>query len=503
MHVESILGPRQYEQPSIGVFGCGLAAYWPQFPGLLERLLEYQRLFEERVTDLGAEVTSGGLVDTPTAGRELGDRFRRQGVDMLFCYMSTYTTSANVVPVAQRAGVPMVIISLQPHAAMDYARASTFMQLEHDNQTSLPEVCNALERAGLPLAGLVVGTLHDDAHAWSRIDGWVKVARAYAAVRDACLGLMGHVYEGMLDMNADPTRLEGVFGLHCQHLELDDLQVRVDAVTESEVKGKLEQIHALFDMPEPGSDPIAGPAKPEDLTYSARVACGLDRLVGEFGLTGLAYYYRGLDGNANERLGCSLIVGASLLTGRGIPIAGEWDIKNCVAMLIVDRLQAGGSFCELHPCDFSNDFVLVGHDGPHHIGVAQGKPVLRGLSILHGKRGAGVSVEFSLRHGPITCVALAETLGGHLKFITAEGESLPGPIPATGNTNTRGRFPPDVGTFVENWSLEGPTHHFALGVGHTAGLVEQFSRCYDVHHVCVTEPGHRRGSIGSGRRSRG
>ena len=503
MHVESILGPRQYEQPSIGVFGCGLAAYWPQFPGLLERLLEYQRLFEERVTDLGAEVTSGGLVDTPTAGRDLGDRFQRQGVDMLFCYMSTYTTSANVVPVAQRAGVPMVIISLQPHAAMDYARASTFMQLEHDNQTSLPEVCNALERAGLPLAGLVVGTLHDDAHAWSRIDGWVKVARAYAAVRDARLGLMGHVYEGMLDMNADPTRLEGVFGLHCQHLELDDLQVRVDAVTESEVKGKLEQIHALFDMPEPGSDPIAGPAKPEDLTYSARVACGLDRLVGEFGLTGLAYYYRGLDGNANERLGCSLIVGASLLTGRGIPIAGEWDIKNCVAMLIVDRLQAGGSFCELHPCDFSNDFVLVGHDGPHHIGVAQGKPVLRGLSILHGKRGAGVSVEFSLRHGPITCVALAETLGGHLKFITAEGESLPGPIPATGNTNTRGRFPPDVGTFVENWSLEGPTHHFALGVGHTAGLVEQFSRCYDVHHVCVTEPGHRRGSIGSGRRSRG
>jgi len=213
--------------------------------------------------------------------------------------------------------------------------------------------------------------------------------------------------------------------------------------------------------------------------------------VEDFGLTGLAYYYRGLDGNANERLGCSLIVGASLLTGRGIPIAGEWDIKNCIAMLIVDRLEAGGSFCELHPCDFDNDFVLVGHDGPHHVGVAQGKPVLRGLTLMHGKRGAGVSVEFSLRHGPITCVALAETLGGELKVITAEGKSLPGPIPATGNTNTRGRFPPDVASFVENWSLEGPTHHFALGVGHIAGLVEQFCRCYALEHVCVTEAGYQ------------
>lgn len=496
MNVETVLGPRQYKRPRIGVFGCGLAAYWPQFPGLLERLEGYQRLFEKRLAGLGVEVVSGGLVDTPTAGREAGEAFRRQGVDILFCYMSTYTTSANVLPVAQRAGVPMVIISLQPHAAMDYARASTFMQLEHDNQTSLPEVCNALERAGLAPAGLVVGTLDDDLRAWSRIQGWVKVARAYAAVRDARLGLMGHVYEGMLDMNADPTRLEGVFGLHCQHLEMDDLQVRVEAVTEPELRHKLDQIHALFDMPEPGSDPIAGPAKPEDLGWSAKVACGLDRLVDDFDLTGLAYYYRGLDGNAYERLGCSLIVGASLLTGRGVPIAGEWDIKNCVAMLIVDRLEAGGSFCELHPCDFSGDFVLVGHDGPHHVGVAEGKPVLRGLSILHGKRGAGVSVEFSLRHGPITCVALAETRGGDLKMVTAEGASLPGPIPATGNTNTRGRFPPDVGTFVENWSLEGPTHHFALGVGHIAGLVEQFCRCYGISHACVTETGYRRWSFG-------
>jgi L-arabinose isomerase len=303
---------------------------------------------------------------------------------------------------------------------------------------------------------------------------------------------MGHVYEGMLDMNSDPTMFDARFGMHVEHLELDDLQVRVDAVGQAELRHKLDEIRSLFDFPEPTSDPIAGPAKAEDLEWAARVACGLDRLVDEFELTGLAYYYRGLNGNAYERLGASLIVGSSLLTARGVPVAGELDLKTCVAMLIVDRLEAGGSFAEIHPCDFEQDIVLVGHDGPHHVAVADGRPVLRGLSLYHGKRGSGVSVEFQIRNGPVTCIGLSQTYDGRLKFVVAEGESLPGPIPPTGNTNTRCRFPPGVSTFVENWSLAGPTHHFALGVGHIAHVIEGFARCWGIEYVNVTDPAYRR-----------
>jgi len=185
-------------------------------------------------------------------------------------------------------------------------------------------------------------------------------------------------------------------------------------------------------------------------------------------------------------------VGASLLTGQGFPVAGELDIKNCLAMLIVDRLEAGGSFAEIHPCDFEADIVMVGHDGPHHVGVAQGRPVLRGLSVFHGKRGAGIGVEFQIRNGPITCVGLTQTYGGKFKFVVAEGESLPGPIPPTGNTNTSCRFPPDLRSFIANWSLEGPTHHFALGVGHIGQMVEDFARCWGIECVNVTAPGYKR-----------
>lgn len=483
---------RDYGSANIGVFGCGCWFYWHQFEGLRERLLQHQRYFEDRLREKGVDVVSGGLVDTPQRAAQTGDLFKRQNVDFLICYMSTYALSSTVLPVVQRAGVPMIIVSLQPSKAMDYKNGTTFMQLEHDNQTSLSEVCCALRRANIEVPGMVVGTLYDDERSWNRIFDWCKVARAYAAVRNARIGVMGHVYEGMLDMNSDPTMFDAHFGMHCEHLELDDLQACVEEVTEEEVERKLEEIYVLFDFPEPGADPIAGPAQPEDVQWAAKVACGLDRFVERFDLTGLAYYYRGINGNAYERLGASLIVGSSILTGQGVPIAGELDIKNCVAMLIVDRLEAGGSFAELHPCDFEHDIVLVGHDGPHHIAVAEGRPVLRGLSIYHGKRGYGVSVEFQLKNGPITCVGLTQTYQGQFKFVVAEGESLPGPIPPTGNTNTRCRFPPDVGTFIENWSLEGPTHHFALGVGHIAHLIEHFARCWGIEYVNVTDPSYRR-----------
>src|SRR5690606_23135909 len=152
----------------------------------------------------------------------------------------------------------------------------------------------------------------------------------------------------------------------------------VQAVGEPEVAERLQLIREMFHFPPPGSDPLAGEVDPAELRWAARVSVGMERLINGFSLDALSYYYRGVDGNENERLGSSLSIGSSLLTGRGIPVAGELDLKNCVAMLIMDRLGAGGSFAELHPVDYGSDFVLIGHDGPHHIAIAEGKPVLRG-----------------------------------------------------------------------------------------------------------------------------
>jgi L-arabinose isomerase len=469
----------------VGVFNVGFHRYWPQFPGLKERLDGYREEFEQRLRDLGVEVVSAGLVDTVESGRQAGDFFAAQNVDMIFCHVTTYVQSAFVLPVAQRARKHVVLAGLQPTPGMDTATATTFEQLAHDNCTSLPEIMYALKRAGLT-GDVIFGMLREDDRAWGMIREWTDAAKAVHALRNARIGLLGHPFEGMLDMNADPTAFDAAFGMHIDMLEMCDLKQRVDAVSPADLDAMKCRIQDFFQFPEPGVDTIAGPVTPAALEWSARVAVGLERLVEDFGLTGVAHYYRGVPGNEYENLIAGIIVGASLLTARGIPVAGEGDLKNCVAMLIMDRIGAGGSFSELHPADFRDDFVFVGHDGPGHVAISNEKPALRGLSLYHGKFGSGVSVEFKVKNGPVTIAGLT-TAGDGFKFILAEGESLVGAIPATGNTNTRCRFRPDLATFIERWSEAGPTHHFALGIGRRIATLRKVARLCGLEVEVVAE----------------
>lgn len=470
----------------IGVFNVGFHRYWPQFPGLRERLDEYRRHFEERLAAMGVEVVSAGLVDTVESGRAAGECFAAQNVDLIFCHVTTYVQSAFVLPVAQRAKAHMVLAGLQPTPGMDTATATTFEQLAHDNCTSLPEIMYALKRAGLA-ADVIFGMLYDDARAWQAIREWTDAARAMHALRNARIGLLGHPFEGMLDMNADPTAFDAAFGMHIDMLEMCDLKQRVDAATRGEIDAIERRIGEFFRFPKPGADTIAGPVTPEALEWSARVAVGLEKLVADFHLNGVAHYYRGVAGNEYESLIAGIIVGASLLTARGIPVAGEGDLKNCVAMMMLDRIGAGGSFSELHPADFREDFVFVGHDGPGHVAISDEKPALRGLSLYHGKFGHGVSVEFKVKNGHVTIAGLTTGADGRFKLILAEGESLPGAIPATGNTNTRCRFKPDLATFIERWSEAGPTHHFALGVGRRISTLRKVARLCGLEVEVVAE----------------
>ena len=169
----------------------------------------------------------------------------------------------------------------------------------------------------------------------------------------------------------------------------------------------------------------------------------------------------------------------------GIPASGEGDLKTCLAMLILDRFGAGGSYTEFYAMDFVEQFILMGHDGPGHLAISDGRPVLRGLGLYHGKRGCGVSVEFKVKTGPVTLLGMTQTAEGRLKMIATEGESIPGPILKIGNTNSRLRFPPGPREFFNRWCQEGPTHHCALGVGHVSGLVRKFSELIEIPLVEV------------------
>lgn len=472
-----------HNKAKIGVFGIGLAAYWPQFDGLKERLEGYQREVEAKVAAMNAEVISVGLVDSAPAAQQAGELFATHNVDLIICYVGTYATSSQVLPAVQRRKAPVLVLNLQPSAALDYPNTDTGEWLANCCACCVPEISNAFVRSRIQF-NVVSGLLQPVEgqanqyyeRAWQQIGDWVQAAQILRELSYSRIGFLGHTYPGMLDMYSDFTMHHAQLGTHIEVLEMDDLQTRVKGVSEREIKAKIEEINATFKIVGKGNDKISQDVTPEALNWSARVACGLDRLVADFDLNGLTYYYRGLDANENEELGAGLIVGNSLLTARGIPASGEGDLKTCIAMLIMDRLGAGGSYTEFYAMDFNEEFILMGHDGPGHIKISDGKPMLRGLGLYHGKRGYGLSVEFNVKRGPVTILTMTQTAEGQLKMLAAEGESLPGATMQIGNTNSRLRFKLDPAQFMDRWCAFGPTHHCALSVGHQVEKIKKLAR---------------------------
>jgi L-arabinose isomerase len=471
-------------QARIGVFGIGLAAYWPQFDGLKEKLVGYQREVEQRLRGFGGEVVSADLVDTASAAVAAGELFTRADVDLIVCYVGTYATSSQVLPAVQRVRRPVLVLNVQPTAQLDYENVDTGGWLEACCACCVPEISNAFARSRIQF-NVVSGMLRDDPRAWGAIEDWVQAASVARALGRSRFGFLGHTYPGMLDMYSDFTMIHAQTGAHVEVLEMDDLQARVDAVAVNDVTSKEREIRDTFEFAQPGRDKISQPVTGEALAWSARVACGLDALVKDFDLSGLTYYYRGLDGNDFETLGASLIVGNSLLTARGVPCAGEGDLKTCLSMFIMDRLNAGGSYTEFYAMDFVEDFVLMGHDGPMHVAIAEGKPLLRGLGLFHGKRGYGLSVEAKVKYGPVTILGTTQTAEGKLKFLVAEGESIPGPTMQIGNTNSRLKFALPPAQFMDAWCAHGPTHHVALGVGHQRARLEKVARLLGIEIVTL------------------
>jgi L-arabinose isomerase len=463
---------RQGAVPRVGIFGIGLAAYWPQFEGLRERLEGYQEGIEARLQSMGAEVVSAGVVDTAPAARRAGATLAAAGVDLVMVYAATYATSSQVLPVLQAAGAPVVVLNLQPSRTLDYEGMTTAEWLANCSACCVPEIAGALTRSRIPYRTLT-GTLLDGDPAWDMLREWLDATRAVRSLRSARIGFLGHTYPGMLDMYSDFTQVHAQTGAHVEVLEIDDLVERVETADAAAVERKGEEIRSTFDLADAGVDPIAAEITPEIFDWSARVAAGLDRLVEDFALDGLTYYYRGVGGNAAERVTAGLIVGNSLLTARGVPASGEGDLKTNVGMLLLDRLGAGGSYTEFYALDFDDEFVLMGHDGPGHLAIADGRPVARALGLYHGKAGAGLSIEMKVRLGPVTILCVTQTADGRLKLIAAEGDSVSGPTFRIGNTNSRIRFASGPTTFFDAWCAEGPTHHVALGVGHQVSRIRK------------------------------
>jgi L-arabinose isomerase len=481
---QGVPGMLMRPKPKIGIFGIGLDTYWPQFDGLLGRLNGYRKQIAERLRSFGIDLVDGGMVDNPEKARSAASQFRREEVELIFLYVSTYALSSTVLPVVQRVGVPVIVLNLQPVPQLDYAKFNalgdrglmTGIWLEHCQACSAPEIACVFNRAGIPYH-LVTGYLQDEV-AWSEICNWVDALKVMIGMRENRVGVLGHYYCGMLDVYSDMAQQSAIFGNHFELLEMCSLHKLREAVTESQVEKKIEQFGCEFK--------VSVECDTSELGRAARTACALDTLVAQHQLGSLAYYYESEDGYAYRDIVTSVIAGNTLLTGHHVPVAGECEIKNVQAMKIMDLFGVGGSFSEFYLADFKDDVVYLGHDGPAHFAIAEGPVGLVPLPVYHGKPGKGLSIQMTVKHGPVTLLSVVQTAGGKLFLLTAEGESVPGPVLQIGNTNSRYRFALSATAFMNEWSKAGPAHHCAIGVGHIADKIQKVGALFnvEVRRVC-------------------
>lgn len=466
----------------VGLFGIGLDTYWPQFDGLLENLKAYQEQIKNRIAGFDVEVADAGMVDNPEKAREAANFLKTQDVEMVFLYVSTYALSSTVLPIAQKLKVPVLILNLQPVAQLDYEAFNalgdrgkmTGVWLEHCQACSVPEIAAVFNRSGIQY-DFVTGHLQDE-EAWSEIKAWTEAATVAASLRNNRLGILGHYYNGMLDVYTDITKQSAVFGTHMELLEMCELKKYRDEATEDEVATKIKEFNSTFD--------ISPECEITEIERAARTSVALDKLVENRNLGSLAYYYEGEAGNDYENIVTSIIAGNTLLTGKNIPVAGECEVKNAQAMKIMAEFGAGGSFSEFYLMDFNDDVVYLGHDGPAHYAIAEEKVKLVPLPIYHGKPGKGLSIQMNVKQGPVTILSVVEGKDD-IFLLVAEGESVEGPILQIGNTNSRYKFPIGAKDFMNQWSKQGPAHHCAIGVGHIAGKIEKLGQLLNIDVVKI------------------
>ena len=456
----------------IGLFGIGLKEYWHQFDGLEQRLRGYLDVVAEKLAGYGGEVVNLGLVDDTDTAFTTARRVRREEIDILFLYVTTYALSGTVLPVVRKAGVPVIVLNLAPEPAIDYANFNaigdrgkmTGEWLAYCSACPVPEISNVFQRAGIPFYQ-VTGVLHDDPECWAEIGDYVAAARVMKTLATNRMGLMGHYYGGMLDIYTDTTLQMAKFGGHFEIIEVDELSALRREVGDAAIDDRVATFREVFDVQPDCSE--------EELQRAARTSVALDQLVAKYQLGSMAYYYKGTGVADNEDTLSSIIIGNSLLTAQNVPVAGEYEVKNAQAMKIMDAFGAGGSFTEFYAMDFKEDVVLMGHDGPGHLTIAEGKAKVKPLTVYHGKVGSGLSIEMSVKHGPVTLLSVIEDREHGLALLVAQGESVPGPILEIGNTNSRYRFSLGARGFTNAWNAAGPAHHCAIGVGHIAGKIHK------------------------------
>jgi L-arabinose isomerase len=470
---ESSLSAR-VPHPRIGVLPTGHAIYWEQFPGLQARCQAMWSQFRERLQTIGT-VIAPEIVDTPEKSMAAGQLFQREGIDLLLIFPLGYTTGMVVTPAVQHVSCPIRILNAHVDSTYDYARADTAEYLYHEGPCCVPEYAATLITLDKPF---LVRTGHfGQQHFWHEVEADCRGAAAARKFRTLNFGVIGATYTHMTDMPTDEHRLLRATGRLLKRPEVEEIEEAFHRVTDEQLEEMYHQFRTMYD--------VDATVTNAHLRLSAQIAVAYDEVITRHDINAFGYYWWG-EKELITQLRAQSALAVSRLAALGRPGVTEGDVKTAMAMKVLDLLGGGGMFVEFFAIDHDEEFILVGHDGPSNVNVADGRPRLQHLDVHHGKTGHGLGIDFRMRQGPVTLLNLTQfDAGDTLKLIYSVGEVVPGDILNIGNPNCRVKVQRSIPDFFNAWCQQGPCHHIALGVGDHGAEIETFAEAMGFRWVRV------------------
>lgn len=448
-------------RPKIGLLPTGHKIYWAQYPELKEM---GTRMYEKLMDKLGefGDVVTPGLVDTYESAVEAASLLGSSDVDILLIFPFGYTTGMMIVPAVRAVNAPIRILNAHEDAAYDYATADTQLYLHHEGACCVPEYSGTLVSLGKKFR-VLTGHFGDEAF-WKDLKAdcmGMAAARAFSRCR---FGVIGSTYTNMTDMPTEEHRVLKATGQLLCRPEVEEIEEAWKRATEEQLQDMYRQFREFYAVDSSVTD--------QHMRESARIAVAFDEVVRKHQLDAFGFYWWGEKEYMTE-LRAQSALAVSRLAAMGIPGVTEGDIKTAMAMKILDLLGGGGMFVEFFSCDFKEDFIMMGHDGPSNVNVARDKPVLQNLTIHHGKTGEGLGIDFHMMEGPCTLLNLTQFgTDKAFKLICSVGEVVPGDILNIGNPNCRVKVSRPIPEFFNAWCQQGPGHHTALGVGDFSKEIE-------------------------------
>lgn len=448
----------------IGLLPTGHHYYWEQYPRLKQMGMGmYAKL--RALLESFADIVAPELVDTPEKSRAAGVLFAREDVDMVLVFPFGYTPSMDMLPALQAIDVPIRILNAHEDRSYDYAAADTTDYLHHEGVCCVPELAGSLVNAGRKFK--VRTGPFDEARLQHELQADCAGVAAARALRQMNIGLIGQVYPGMSDMPIDETRLLRATGHMLVRPEIEEIANAFHQVTDDQLEEMFTQFHTMYE--------VDRTVTREHMRFAAQAAVAYDTIIHKYDIAAFGYYWWGED-ELITQLRAQSGLAVSRLAALGRPGVTEGDVKTAMAMKILDLLGGGGMFVEFFAMDFEENSILMGHDGPSNISVAQGSPRLMHLDTHHGKSGHGLGIDFDMPEGPVTLLNLTQfNAGDTFKLIYAIGEIIPGTILQIGNPNARVQMQRPLHEFIDAWCQQGPSHHIALGLGDHTEALEAFA----------------------------